>query len=101
MGSISGASKTQRGGFRQSVKTQQRTFFNESYLDGSVNFFEDIDQYLTISAQLDVGKGSFFLGINRKVATTRAFFRLQARERNTFGTIAKFVFQAEICRYLG
>lgn len=44
---------------------------------------------------LDVGNDLFFLGINKKAATHRVFFRRQAIGRNAFGTIVKTVCDLE------
>lgn len=86
MCSISGASKTHRGGLLQVGQKRPEIFvFNESYLDGSVKSFEQIDQYLTVRRHLDVGPGRFFLGINRKSAPKRELLSRQAVGRNNLG----------------
>ena len=46
VGSTNGSSKTSRGGFNAiGQKPLEVCVWNEHYLDGAVNFFQDLDDY--------------------------------------------------------
>lgn len=82
--------KAQKWGCRQAAKVPTEVSVrNERYLDGAVNVYEDIYQYMLIRDRLYVENDRFFLGINRKAATPYELFRGQAVSCNTFWNIVK------------
>lgn len=60
----------------------------EKYFDGAMNYYRDIDQYMTIREKLDVSD-RFFLGINKNGATPRDFFVVNQLIVILFATFAE------------
>ena len=66
-----GASKTTRGDCRAiGQKPQEVVFWDETY-HGSINFFQEIDMYLRLRAELDPGADRFFLGFDHHATAQR------------------------------
>lgn len=92
VGSANGSTKTHKGGWKKvGQKPPEICVWNESYIHGSINFLEEIEQYMSTRDKLDVESDQFFLGVNKKGEKPRDLFKRQPIGRNTLGNIVKNV----------
>ena len=91
VGSKEGASKTKKGGLRAITQKAVKIFiWNRLLLDGTLNVYKDIHEYLTIRKQMKIdGKNGdrFFLQANSKGTHKSNFFRKQVIGKNSFRKI--------------
>lgn len=90
IGSISGSSKTTQGGWKSiNDKPTEVCVWNQDDLDGELNMYKDIDEYMEIRKNLECNTDRFFLGANLKAVTFSRFFKSSPLGRNTFAKLVK------------
>lgn len=76
-------------------KTMEIIIPNRPSLNGQLNIYQDIDDYMKIRSSLDVGTDRFFLAINMRGNRFEEFFKRQHLGRNSFTRIIADVCKAE------
>lgn len=90
VGSTSGSSKTAGGGWKAIGQSPTEVcIWNEDYADGSINFYKDIDEYMSIRESVAPTLDRFFLGIHGRATCRNKFFKGQAMGKNLFLRVVK------------
>lgn len=95
IGNSNGAAKEHLRDWMQVGKKPPAVCVGLEYLEGAVNFYQQIDQYMTIRDYRNVRNDRFFLCINKKRGNHKGIFRRQAVGRNTFVNTVKAVCERE------
>ena len=87
LGDLGGASKTQGGGLKYvNVKPKEVLVWNKIQLDGLLNVYEDIQEYVELIKRIRSPKDKFFTAINYKstIGIPETFFKAMNLGKNSF-----------------
>jgi len=76
-------------------ETERNFCRNHTALDGTLNVFQDIDDYMHVRLAMGCGSERFFLGANLKWKSFSQFFSRQHLGKSTFRAIFRRVCEAE------
>ena len=84
-GSRAGASKTNPGGLAAVREKPPQIFvWNPVALDGTVNVYQDIEDYMQMRRSMDATTNRFFLGFNLKAETFSKYLKRTPLEKTLF-----------------
>ena len=91
-----GALKTERGGWAAiGNKVPEISVYDKDYESRCINFFKDLDDYMSLRSITEVGTERFFVAVNVKIRHRREFLKRQHLAKNSFSSVVKYVCLAE------